>query len=88
MRTAKGRGVVRIHPECCTGCGVCVIACRVGCLEFAPALNARGDLPVRYSGSGCLGDGACARVCPVPGALEIRLDLAPSPTWIGAVEPA
>ena len=88
MRTGKGRGVVRIHQDRCTGCGQCVSVCRAGCLDFAESLNARGDLPARYLGTGCLGDGACARVCPEQGAREIHQESSPSPAGFRAAVPA
>jgi len=92
MPTRKGRAVIRIDPERCTGCGLCVPVCRAGCLEFSATLNAGGDLSVRYAGTGCLGDGSCLRACPEPGAMQMAPEpgasrpLPPVPAW--AAEPA
>ena len=88
MRTAKGRAIVRIDPEACLGCGLCVPACRAGCLDFAPELNSRGGLTVQYSGAGCLGDGACVRACPADGALAIHLEAPSARARSWALEPA
>lgn len=88
MRTAKGRAIVRIDPEACLGCGLCVPACRAGCLDFAPELNSRGGLTVQYAGAGCLGDGACMSACPADGAIAIHREAPPAHAGSWALEPA
>ncbi len=62
---------VVVHEDACTGCGLCITVCSVGCLELSDAPNRLGSHPVRYTGAGCRGDAACFRACPEPGAIRV-----------------
>ncbi|HEU4401261.1 MAG TPA: ferredoxin family protein [Candidatus Polarisedimenticolia bacterium] len=65
------RGFVVIRQEECKGCGMCILACPVGCLSFAEALNHQGYHPIVYAGDGCRADGLCFYACPEPGAIAV-----------------
>lgn len=55
----RGGRVMRIAPDLCIGCGVCVGAC-----QFDAIANGDGQIP-RIRSRGCEGCGACLAVCPV-----------------------
>ena len=67
----EARGKVKIDPEECKGCGVCVDACPPKCLLLRPYLNAYGIHPADYTGEACSGCGICFYVCPEPGAITV-----------------
>ena len=71
MSGPRPRGYVEIDPEECRGCGLCVLACPVGCLYVSEAPNRRGYNPIRFSGGDCRGDGLCLSACPNPGAIRV-----------------
>ena len=70
-----GRGSVVIDEARCRGCGLCISACPVGCLEFSEDFDVSGYRTIRYSGEGCLADGLCSDACPRPGAIVVRVAL-------------
>jgi NAD-dependent dihydropyrimidine dehydrogenase PreA subunit len=65
------RGLVRVNPEECKGCGLCVEACPPGALHLAERLNHYGYHPAEYAGAGCTGCGICFFVCPEPGGITV-----------------
>jgi len=71
---ARDPGPVIINDAQCRGCGLCILACPVGCLEYADGYNDLGYHPVRYSGEGCRADGLCSKACPRPGAIVVLAD--------------
>ncbi len=70
-RPAAPRGAVKIDPDECKGCGLCLDACPPHCLEFEHELGPYGVRPARYTGEGCTGCGICFYVCPEPGAITV-----------------
>jgi NAD-dependent dihydropyrimidine dehydrogenase PreA subunit len=58
-------------PECCKGCGRCIEACALHCLEpGSEVLTATGLVPVRLQLDRCTGCGLCWEACPEPHALR------------------
>ena len=58
-------GKIVIDSERCKGCGLCVGACRRGCIEISTQSNCKGYFPVQvFDDRGCTGCGLCAVVCP------------------------
>ena len=72
------RGQIEIRRDECKGCGLCLVACPVHCIEISNTLNVMGYSPAYYSGQGCTACGICFYVCPEPGALTVYT-LVPSP---------
>jgi NAD-dependent dihydropyrimidine dehydrogenase PreA subunit len=71
MKSKPHRGV-RINKRQCLGCGLCILACPVGCLEFDDEFNDLGYQPIRYVGDGCRADGLCSQACPAPGVISVE----------------
>lgn len=65
MTARKARGLVRIDPVRCKGCGLCVSACPQEELQLEAEADRRG-IRVARAGSGerCTACGACYVVCP------------------------
>lgn len=78
VRAMRRRGWVEFHEDSCTGCGLCIAICPVGCLELSLAVNRHGYRPARYRGSGCRADGACFRACPEPDAITVHRAMEPA----------
>lgn len=67
----KWRRSVIINDAQCRGCGLCILACPVRCLEFAEEFNKMGYRSIRYFGEDCQGDGLCIAACPGAGVIAI-----------------
>ena len=74
---SRPRRGVSIDASQCRGCGLCILACPVGCLELGDEFNDLGYHPVRYSGDGCRADGLCSDACPAPGAIALVEEASP-----------
>jgi len=63
-----------VVPDCCVGCGLCVIACPYGTVWYSPDTHkaVKCDL--------CAGDPACVVACPT-GAIEYVET--PAADWLG-----
>ena len=62
---------VKIAPQECKGCERCVNACPKSVLKIQDNINSMGYFYATYTGSGCIGCGACFYNCPEPGAVTI-----------------
>jgi Pyruvate/2-oxoacid:ferredoxin oxidoreductase delta subunit len=67
----EAHGYVTIDVEECKGCGLCIEACPLRCLELEPHLSRYGVHPAHYLGEGCTGCGICFYNCPEPGAITV-----------------
>jgi NAD-dependent dihydropyrimidine dehydrogenase PreA subunit len=65
------KGSVKVNPEECKGCSLCVESCPPKCLELGSGLNTYGAHPAHYTGEGCTGCGICFYCCPEPGAITV-----------------
>lgn len=70
-------GWVEFDDGACSGCGLCVAVCPMGCLELSPSITRPGYATARYRGSGCRADGMCYRACPEPSAITVHRSGAP-----------
>ncbi len=60
-----------LAPEYCKGCGRCVDACALGCIEPGQAMDARtGLVPVALDLDACTGCALCIEACPEPYGLR------------------
>ena len=70
------RELVKIIPELCKGCELCVHACPSGNLTLSAGLNGKGYHPAVFSYEGtrgrCTSCGICYWVCPDMAISEIR----------------
>ena len=71
MTTKPDRGTVRLNPEECKGCGLCVEACPPKVLRLSDGMNRYGYHPAEYAGTGCTGCGICFFACPEPGGIAV-----------------
>lgn len=55
---------IKIDPNRCKSCRLCILYCRQGCLAVSSAINTLGFHPVEYKGTGCIGCQNCALICP------------------------
>ncbi len=63
--------MVKISPDNCKSCGLCIASCPKNVLEFSTEFNKMGFHPARYKGEGCIGCGFCFYVCPEPFAITV-----------------
>jgi pyruvate/2-oxoacid:ferredoxin oxidoreductase alpha subunit/NAD-dependent dihydropyrimidine dehydrogenase PreA subunit len=60
-----------LAPEYCKGCGRCIDACALGCIEPGQAMHARtGLVPVALHLEACTGCALCLEACPEPYGLR------------------
>jgi ferredoxin len=73
IRTGDPGEIPSIDPNKCTSCGVCVRECPVSIIKLVPASAgvhvvcsslAKGKLVRKACQIGCIGCGACKKVCP------------------------
>ena len=69
--TKRDRGLLRVDPEECKGCGLCIEACPPKAIHLSERLNHYGYRTAHYAGAGCTGCGICFLVCPEPGAITV-----------------
>lgn len=62
---------VKIDPELCKGCELCIAACPPDVLKFHEKFNSKGYHYAYYIGEGCTGCGVCYYACPEPEALVV-----------------
>jgi ferredoxin/nitroreductase len=62
----KENAEIQINEDLCTGCGLCVTACKA----FVLALENKKAIETRSSMFGCFGCGHCMAICPT-GAIKI-----------------
>jgi NAD-dependent dihydropyrimidine dehydrogenase PreA subunit len=74
---------LRIHPETCRACGLCVQRCPVQALrleDFPPAKNKEGKAAKLIHSNQCLGCGVCVHKCPTQSLhLELRAQIQDPP---------
>ncbi len=59
------KGSIRIYPELCKECGLCIHFCPKKVIVRSEKLNAAGYQPAEYKdGVDCTGCAVCAIVCP------------------------
>jgi Pyruvate/2-oxoacid:ferredoxin oxidoreductase delta subunit len=69
---ARRRGEVRIDTDHCKGCGLCVAACPLHCLQVGTTLNRLGYHAAEFlPDRGCSACGVCFYACPEPAAISV-----------------
>jgi 2-oxoglutarate ferredoxin oxidoreductase subunit delta len=63
-KKAGRKGKVRINPEMCKACGLCIEHCPTKSLTVSIQYNAKGYYPTEWGKGPCNGCGLCAVVCP------------------------
>jgi len=62
---------VKVEPELCKGCGICIDACPVDVLKFSDDFTSKGYHYAYYIDEGCTGCGVCFYACPEPEAIAV-----------------
>lgn len=68
------KNFVKIKPNECKGCKVCVQTCPKGCLSIGSDINKIGYQYAKFEQRGCIACGLCFYVCPEPGAITVYKD--------------
>ena len=69
--TAKERPKPFVFPQYCKGCGRCIEACNLHCIETGTEINpATGLIPVVLHLENCSACGLCFDACPEPYGLQ------------------
>ncbi|MBP5535237.1 MAG: ferredoxin family protein [Bacteroidales bacterium] len=58
------KGQIVIDTEHCKGCGVCLEACPMHCIELSKNVNGKGYNYTHVVNENCIGCASCAIVCP------------------------
>ena len=58
------KGQIVIDTEHCKGCGVCLEACPMHCIELSKNVNSKGYNYTHVVNDNCIGCASCAIVCP------------------------
>lgn len=69
--TRQDRGRLRIDPDECKGCGLCIEACPPKVIRLTEELNHYGYRTAEYAGACCTACGICFMACPEPGAITV-----------------
>ncbi len=69
-----GTNYVKIEPNECKGCRVCVEACPKNCLVIGSEINVIGYQNAKFQQNGCTACGLCFYSCPEPGAVTVYKD--------------
>jgi len=68
------KGYIKIDPERCKGCQVCIAFCPKELIASSSKLNTAGYIPAVFDSNGeCTACTACALVCPEV-AIEVYRD--------------
>ncbi|MEW5815931.1 MAG: ferredoxin family protein [Spirochaetota bacterium] len=62
---------IKIDPEECKGCRLCVSACPQKCIVIGSTLNEIGYQYARFEKLECSACGFCYYICPEPGAITV-----------------
>ena len=65
---------VRIEPENCKGCGLCIDVCHSKQISLSGQFNKLGYNYVQATNDACNACGFCYYTCPEPGAVEVYRD--------------
>lgn len=68
---SKNQNHIRIDPERCKGCGVCVNGCPRECISIGSTLNKMGYTAAQFEQKGCVACGVCFYSCPEFGAISV-----------------
>ena len=62
---------VKVDPELCKGCGLCIEDCPEDVLKFHSKFNSKGYHYAYYIGENCTGCLTCFYACPEPEVIEV-----------------
>ena len=65
------KAFVKVEPELCKGCELCIDACPPDVLKFHSKFNSKGYHYAYYIGDDCTGCGVCFYACPEPEAIVV-----------------
>ena len=68
-------GKIKIDPERCKGCGLCIEVCPKNSITISSKTNTMGYFFAEPCGDGCTGCTVCALICPDV-AIEVYREVA------------
>jgi 2-oxoglutarate ferredoxin oxidoreductase subunit delta len=75
MSKKEAKGLIRVDPVRCKGCGLCVAACPTDAVRLADEADPRGiRIAVANDGGRCTACGACYVICPDTAITVCRLN--------------